>query len=66
MAIENFVSAYNIDASLIFNCDLITEAINSNCLSPGFNPMTYRLSCDLWDVDDLKKFNTLGVPEINE
>ena len=49
MAIENFVSAYDIDASLIFNHDLITEAVESNLVVPGFNPNTDKLAFDLWE-----------------
>jgi hypothetical protein len=48
MPFVNFINAFEIDASLIFNHDLISEAIISDTLLPGFNPETYRISSDIW------------------
>ena len=49
MSVVNLINATGVDASLIFNHDLITEAVESNLVVPGFNPNTYMLSFDLWD-----------------
>lgn len=48
MPVVNFINAFNVDASLIFNHDLISEAIKNNTLLAGFNPETYRMQSDLW------------------
>ena len=48
MPVVNFINAFNVDASLIFNHDLISEAIQSGTLLVGFNPETYRMASDNW------------------
>ena len=66
MSIVNLINATGVDASLIFNHDLITEAVESNLVVPGFNPNTYKLSFDLWEWVKPDKKKYLGVPENDE
>ena len=66
MGVINLINATGVDASLIFNHDLITEAVESDLVVPGFNPNTYKLSFDLWEWSKPDKKKYLGVPEINE
>ncbi len=49
MSVINLINATGIDASLIFNHDLITEAVESDLVVPGFNPNTYKLPFDIWE-----------------
>jgi len=49
MAIDNFCQSIKCSYDLVYSCDLLSEAISSNSVAPGFNVNTYRLSSDIWE-----------------
>ena len=55
MAIDNFIQSIGCSYDLVLNCDLITEAVESNLVAPGFNPNTYKLAFDLWNWEKPEK-----------
>lgn len=49
IAVINLCNSFEcFDMNKVFYNDLISEAINSDTLLPGFNPETYRMPSDIW------------------